>query len=252
MYRKQDDCAYWSIVMLLNADPDWKRIAHPVAHDHLDDLEVFAYVLGHIIYEFDTEGKRLTCNDNVQRWTCQGPSGSASIKEGFLRRKKLSNQAEKHWPAPCKDLLTNFGHFLKQFSDQKIEISSMPPKARARVERLQNILGGIDQHYNTVLQYFDTAIQDLQKEENKAPIPQTPAYSMILSSATNSPAASERTASQPSRSQGDLQNYQGSLKRILEESPDDHPDAKQEHHETPPSPTPMPRGRAARRARRQG
>ncbi|KAJ2919566.1 hypothetical protein MD484_g786, partial [Candolleomyces efflorescens] len=239
-----DDRAYWSIVMLLNADTDRARIIHPIAHDYLDDLEGFVYILGHILYEFDSEGKMVGRNAEIQKWNLQDAATVANSKESFLRRTKLSPQVEKHWPQSCRDLLVNFGDFMKQFSDQKTKLSHMPPNARIRVEALETILGKIDQYYDTVLQYFRKAIQDLLREENTGPlIPQTPAYS-IVSSATHTPSASEPAAPQPAHGRRILQNYQSSLKRILEESPEDHPDAKREHYESPPSPTPQPRGRA--------
>ncbi|KAJ2927848.1 hypothetical protein H1R20_g9245, partial [Candolleomyces eurysporus] len=214
---------------------------------------------GHIIYKFDTKGNKLTCPDDIPSWTLKDSVSAAGAKESFLCRKTLSLRAEEHWPESCKNLLMNFGDFLKQFSEQKIVISRLPANAKKRVNKLTDILSGIDRHYETVLQFFDAAIQDLKKEQEEGPlIQQTPAYSIVSSSATASPAGSGSTPSQSpchhsiSR-QNKLQTYRSPLKRIPEEYPDDQPEAKRGHASlpTPETPTPKPRVRASH-VRRQG
>jgi hypothetical protein len=83
-------------------------IENPPAHDYLDDLESFYYVLCWICFGHDAPGKRITPQpDVITDW--EDPSSSciraARLKEGFLFSKRLFPKVPPYFGPVIQTLL---------------------------------------------------------------------------------------------------------------------------------------------------
>jgi hypothetical protein len=115
-------------------------------------------------------------------------------------------------------------NFISRMSASKLEIAEQPTPEDQTTSR-ESLLGKINEHYNTVLQYFDDAVQALHDlEAPSGPTSETPSR----------PPRNRSTISRLI----DLQGDQVPRKRASEEDPNDQPEAKRGHDvpKTPPRP----------------
>ncbi|RXW23301.1 hypothetical protein EST38_g2527 [Candolleomyces aberdarensis] len=189
----------------------------PLAHDHLDDLESFLYVLTHIIHLYDPLGIFHSVVDPLRLWDGQEGQDAAGLKLGFLAVDSIPYSIASRWPEACVRVLNGFRAFLRSIVREKIRIIHKKP-ANATVV-LKSLRSSAEDHYAHVLQLFDDGIAALEKgtAEDTAARCVTPA-----SLAPVIPSMRPSTERSP-------------LKRASDDYPDNQPAAKRTN--SPCSPT---------------
>ncbi|KAJ2913695.1 hypothetical protein MD484_g6740, partial [Candolleomyces efflorescens] len=133
----------------------------PLPRDHLDDLESFFYVLAHIFWVYDPEGKFHSIPERVEGWDHPNPILVATRKQAFLSWTTPPVTMEKRWPIPCLNLLLAFQAFLRPLVAKKFRLNEEP--ADARRDEAEVFVTDVAEHYSHVLQLFDEAIEMMDK-----------------------------------------------------------------------------------------
>ncbi|KAJ2914322.1 hypothetical protein MD484_g6094, partial [Candolleomyces efflorescens] len=246
------DRTYWPIAALARGDPD--TVTYQGPHDHLDDLESFLYVFVYLTHGYSPQGKPLTLPRSLQKWALQTSWAAAQSKTLFLGEPSLK-QFQALWPQSCRTLVSSFKNFSKGVTKYKRRIARNAPDDQ-RDEIMEQLMVGINEHYNGVLRFFDKAIEDLDKEANqmppqvRAPVSWKPASFFGPPSSPN-PCLDGPSETSPNQGSSSrliaLRQDQGPRKRASEEDPDDQPEAKRAGHEDPdedPKTPSRPRARA--------
>ncbi|KAJ2914086.1 hypothetical protein MD484_g6319, partial [Candolleomyces efflorescens] len=212
---------YQSMRFLLNCEDSSSVMP---AQNHLDDMESFFYVYTHILYKYDSEGNKFRVEDEVACWALGAAKSVAAHKRGFIFGLTLPSDIAKRWPKPCITLFYRFRRFIAEMTPLVVEFD-WDGEASIGAEQADAKMSKVIQHYDKIFYLFDEAIEALEAEEDKAtdkanarmgrfptpdPDPQTPTK------------AKKTVAFQRS-------DAQGSLKRGLEEYPDELPVAKRNH-----------------------
>ncbi|KAF5341004.1 hypothetical protein D9611_006099 [Ephemerocybe angulata] len=142
----------------------------PVAHDYLDDLESFLYVLSHLFYGFEGVNRpapaAFKLNSLLSNWETLDPEDSASFKYVYLSRGwvKLS----PFWNTACFKLLADFRKYLLPLFNAKITIRNEEDD-EIREVRFQELYKGVDVHYADIIAIFDTALEELSRQGGDSP-----------------------------------------------------------------------------------
>ncbi|KAJ2913152.1 hypothetical protein MD484_g7263, partial [Candolleomyces efflorescens] len=141
------------------------KLTHPLPHDHIDDLESFLYVLVHIMFAQDPNGPRCEADKMLAEWekSVDDCSMAAVKKEAYLTRRYVPFEIEKRWPSPCVDLIIAYAAFIQNLMLEKMELNQLKPGVRR--DREDVIASEFEQHYNHILQLFDTAIGALDEPD---------------------------------------------------------------------------------------
>ncbi|KAJ2914317.1 hypothetical protein MD484_g6091, partial [Candolleomyces efflorescens] len=138
-------------------------VSDPLPHDHLDELESFLYVLVHIMFGYDSEGAAHTPEEDsdfhdweVYRDDCRR---LGRLKEAYLSREYVPRQVSKRWPSPCVDLIIAYAAFMQPLVMKKLVLSQLNPAARDGRDKVFS--ANLAEHYNYILNLFDTAIEAL-------------------------------------------------------------------------------------------
>ncbi|RXW17157.1 hypothetical protein EST38_g8693 [Candolleomyces aberdarensis] len=224
---------YQSAIVLKNGG-----FLYPLAHDHLDDLESFVYVLTHIMYGYDQTGAEHPLFEMLVKWELKASFDEAESKASYLARAlvEIESGVQKRWPLSCIELLMGFKEFLHEVYREKRRLVNKPPHVRR--EALKSLVRKAPEHYKTVLDLFDEAIKKIESGNDSmvppTPEPDTNARSSSIEPASSSPGGLQQNPSsspfggpipQPNLSaiQEDTINF---WKRVSEEYPDDQPPAK--------------------------
>ena len=128
------------------------------AHDYLDDLESFLYVLGWICFGYEMPGKpKCPQPDFLCGWEDSNPTIASLFKWNFFTAFHLPKMSP-WFGKPFKTLLTNFREFLSEEIRRKDRSMDKPRL------RLQDLKADAAKHYAIVLKYFDEAIKELELE----------------------------------------------------------------------------------------
>ncbi|KAJ2913150.1 hypothetical protein MD484_g7248, partial [Candolleomyces efflorescens] len=148
---------YQSAIVLENG-----RLRYPIAHDHMDDLESFCYVLTQIIYTYDPTGDERSPFNLLIEWELKDNSNEADSKVSYLSRDvvEVESGVEEIWPQSCTHLLIEFKGFLKEIHQEKRRLANLAPDARKAA--LKKLVRKADEHYKFVLGIFDKAIEKVE------------------------------------------------------------------------------------------
>ncbi|KAF6760878.1 hypothetical protein DFP72DRAFT_1165971 [Ephemerocybe angulata] len=121
----------------------------PVAHDYLDDLESFLYVLSHLFYGFEGVNRPAPAafkpNSLLSNWETPDPEDSASFKYVYLSQNTSFLSSTLKSP------------FAMRKTDE------------IREARFQELYEGVDVHYADIIAIFDTALEELSRQGEDAP-----------------------------------------------------------------------------------
>ncbi|KAJ2914309.1 hypothetical protein MD484_g6089, partial [Candolleomyces efflorescens] len=152
---------YQSVIALNSIRP----VPHHLPHSHLDDLESFLYILVHLMFTYDSNGIAHPIDRTLTMWdesrdNCRMAAG---LKEAYLSQTWMPPEVEARWPSPCIDLIIEFNVFLLPIMRHRMVINQWARKVQRREERKLTSEAG--QHYDHILQLFDTAIEALDKPD---------------------------------------------------------------------------------------
>jgi hypothetical protein len=145
------------------------------AHDYLDDLESFFYLLAYIFLSYLPDGTPLPSGNEgpsiVWGWAEESASAARENKcllfgagPGASRALRLVEDA---WGPACGALFDEFRWWVLEKRDEKDELLGGYPSERV-VNPLESFHSHRDEHYAQVLKFFDEAIEAVQ---GSAPTP---------------------------------------------------------------------------------
>ncbi|KAJ2914316.1 hypothetical protein MD484_g6092, partial [Candolleomyces efflorescens] len=235
------------------------QVRHPLPHSHLDDLESFVYVITYIMFNYDYTGAARKPFDLTQQWSLMSNRAEASDKEAYLLREFIEKESDVHttWPPSCIKLLLDYKSWLCELNRQKNCFTNIKPDVRKSA--WDKLMEQIWDHYQTVLGFFDEAIEKMDSG-NDVISPPTP-NSVATQSAGVDPASADEVSSPLgsvhevsdsslfSSPRNDVIEAERnaarflslmSLKRPREDGSDDLPKAKRDHRlpSVPSSPCP--------------
>ncbi|KAF5340991.1 hypothetical protein D9611_006072 [Ephemerocybe angulata] len=155
-----------------------ERFLIPVAHDYLDDLESFFWILCHLIYGFD--GIDHAAPDAFSHKSFLGQIDNPDTMRA-TNRKQIYFM--KEGPAVCKppsfwshasvELLQRFHSYLSPIVIAKFD--SRAESDDAVMETLQVLYSDVHRHYADIISLFDVALEKLAQPGGDAPYNEAPA-----------------------------------------------------------------------------
>ncbi|KAJ2913053.1 hypothetical protein MD484_g7363, partial [Candolleomyces efflorescens] len=170
------------------------------AHNYLDDLESFFYVLCIVIFGF--EGPGLTYErslpDSFKQWSSSNHLSASDSKYGFITRAMDPDNLNfpEWWGEECLTLLLDFKRFFKNISEEKDSWVERRLSQDQRRENMERLLSKADEHYAHILFLFYSTIEKLKKasQDPQPSIPDEPQ----LAAATSAIAFDSRSGSDDS------------------------------------------------------
>ncbi|TEB37817.1 hypothetical protein FA13DRAFT_1725452 [Coprinellus micaceus] len=139
------------------------------AHDYLDDLESFFYLLAYIFLSYRPDGTLLPSGDDgpsiVSKWGDE--SASAAFEKKYLlfgggpAAKRALRLVEGTWGPVCGSLFDELRWWVLEKRDEKDELLGGYPSERV-ANPLEHFHSHRDEHYAQVLNFFDEAIEAVQ------------------------------------------------------------------------------------------
>lgn len=179
------------------------------AHDYLDDLESFFYVIVYIFLIHRPDGSRVPSREKgpliVGKWDDPDPSAAHRHKSGVFASwegVRASEIVETTWGPVCTALYKKFRSWTSNMREDKID-SLIRDESRdgdedededddddedEDAQTYESLLSRRDEHYFQVLRIFDEAIDSL-----KAPAASDVAPAATLPAEVPSPSAAENT-----------------------------------------------------------
>ncbi|KAJ2915010.1 hypothetical protein MD484_g5420, partial [Candolleomyces efflorescens] len=143
------------------------------AHDHVDDLESFFYILTYIVYTYDSRGNTYPRHELFKEWKSYAGHNAADAKGVYLvSETDVDPIIAPRWPNALLDVFCGFRTFLADLFEDRQHARRMEPEEV--LELLEEMASKVDQHYDEVLQMFDTGIQALDNAENESATAKAP------------------------------------------------------------------------------
>ncbi|KAJ2922759.1 hypothetical protein H1R20_g14326, partial [Candolleomyces eurysporus] len=133
-------------------------------HDYLDDLESALYVLCYLMFCFNGAGERVEAilSDVVKGWDVEDAMIAGNNKWRFLSWPlDAKNRVAPYWQPACVSLLRDFKTFIEGIVKEKMWIISNEISEEERWDRIEQLHKQDNEHYKTVLDLFDKAIEAL-------------------------------------------------------------------------------------------
>ncbi|RXW12605.1 hypothetical protein EST38_g13249 [Candolleomyces aberdarensis] len=197
------------------------------AQDHLDDLESFLYIYGHLIYKYNEDGVEFEVPRQISRWKYESAEDGVLLKKVFLNDTGvIFPEISLRWPQECINVLHDFRAFISKQITLKKELSVEPLITRA--ERYKQLLARIATHYNTVLHLFNDAIESLEAKGPEANnnINTTVSSLTVVLPDPDSPTPQPKFAGKQRLIPQSCLLARAALKRAQEEYPEEVPEAK--------------------------
>ncbi|KAJ3503631.1 hypothetical protein NMY22_g18183 [Coprinellus aureogranulatus] len=139
------------------------------AHDYLDDLESFLYVLTHLMYGWTAPGQEISPRPTfLLDWDNETPHIAHQLKELFMLKDIDFKRVAPFWGEACRDLLESFhDYMLDNIVREKLRIIKIEDPD-ARLKRLKKLHEKRKEHYDTVKGLFDKAIAQLEQQPERA------------------------------------------------------------------------------------
>ncbi|KAJ2914983.1 hypothetical protein MD484_g5411, partial [Candolleomyces efflorescens] len=153
---------FQSTQLLYSADPEEPQTE--IAHDHVDDLESFFYILTYIIYTYDSHGTAYPMDALLTRWKSLAGLHAAESKGVYLTAKRyVPATIARRWPEAALDVFRGFRLFIGDLFQDRMPAKYMKPEELTAM--LTEMASKVDQHYDEILQLFDTGIDTLEKAD---------------------------------------------------------------------------------------
>ncbi|KAF5331419.1 hypothetical protein D9611_011862 [Ephemerocybe angulata] len=143
---------YQSIILLKGLAGQYKP-----AHDHLDDLESFYYVLLDLTFGRSDPGKSWVIDWMENEWDNDDEQLSASAKDYFLRRPLKVGDVPSFWSEECKEMLVCMHNFIGDLVREKIAIVGDMTQPWCP-ENMAQLYAEKDGHYRGILAMIEKAI----------------------------------------------------------------------------------------------
>ncbi|KAJ3530456.1 hypothetical protein NMY22_g8561 [Coprinellus aureogranulatus] len=166
---------YQSISVLYSYDAEVECLAH----DYLDDIESFFYVLVYLLFGWTDVDKELPPAQKpkfLSKWDHDDPEDSLNAKVRFMNDNMNMKLVPAFWTKPCRELLKSFHTFIKGIVSEKGTIRGME-EPEERQQALEKLYEGFEDHYNTLKAMFDKALKDLDSLAQKE---RAPAHSAVV------------------------------------------------------------------------
>ncbi|KAJ2914980.1 hypothetical protein MD484_g5412, partial [Candolleomyces efflorescens] len=135
------------------------------AHDHVDDLESFFYILTYIVYTYDSRGNTYPRHELLREWKSYAGHNAADAKGVFLvAETDVDPIIAPRWPDALLDVFCGFRTLLADLFEDRQHARRLNPKKVLKL--LEDMASNVDHHYDEVLQLFDTGIDALEKADN--------------------------------------------------------------------------------------
>ncbi|KAJ2919915.1 hypothetical protein MD484_g512, partial [Candolleomyces efflorescens] len=159
------------------------------AHDYLDDLEGYFWVLAYLLFTHKADGTRAPENfmrTHVFSWPHAIPFIAYSMKFDFLYSRRIEKSAKEDmdegWRDACMDLFLSFRECMSKLAKEKDDLfyqkQDETELAGALPNRFSSLLKHVDEHYDYVLGLFDAALEKVnqvpkasQPREREASVP---------------------------------------------------------------------------------
>lgn len=183
---------FQSLMVLLSFKKSQEGVAL-AAHDHLDDLESFFWVYAYLMLAYEppagqSDGEpnpvrkkpvhqRDTDSDSddaavdpadlaTTKWNSEDPEVASSAKYEFLTRRMgslLSKSLSRSWGLPCVNLLKRLRAYFTKIADQKEHLAydDEDDDEDDSPITLEQLRGQADKHYEDLLDFFQTAIDEI-------------------------------------------------------------------------------------------
>ncbi|KAF5340986.1 hypothetical protein D9611_006058 [Ephemerocybe angulata] len=175
---------YHSIAVLRSGRDE--RLLLPAAHDYLDDLESFFWILCHLLHGY--EGVRRPVPDAFDPESLLGRfenpqvASATAIKQEYLATEGPSFAPPSlFWSDACVELCEAFRVYMAPIVKAKGS-SRFRKNAAIGHTILQDLYNNINHHYTDIISFFDTALEKLVRPGGEAPrreestsLPPTPA-----------------------------------------------------------------------------
>ncbi|KAF5341251.1 hypothetical protein D9611_005965 [Ephemerocybe angulata] len=178
-----------------------------VAHDYLDDLESFFYVLCHLLYGYEGVGSpaqdAFTGTGLLAHWENLPNDDASTTKLSYITHYGPNLvKPPLFWSSACIKLCDDFRRYLFPLIEDKLKARVVDRDPNERKALLEELHDGLEKHYADIIALFDTALEDLQKPggegPRQAPIPPPPSPVPSIVSYTSTVSTRDKTTSSPS------------------------------------------------------
>ncbi|KAJ3525594.1 hypothetical protein NMY22_g10509 [Coprinellus aureogranulatus] len=179
---------YQSLSVLASFDPKNRA----TAHDYLDDLESFFYVLVHLMYGWTGVEEEIKPRPSFMTdWDDDTPRLAFKTKRLFIVEEIDLEDVAPFWGDVCRELLESFHDFIRDIVRKKDKVMKLVDPV-ARLEKLRELHKDRQVHYDTVKAMFDKAVDQLERQAERT---QTPKGMALFESSPPSPRISNKRGS---------------------------------------------------------
>ncbi|RXW15296.1 hypothetical protein EST38_g10560 [Candolleomyces aberdarensis] len=137
-------------------------------HDYLDDMESYFYVLCYLMFCFSGAGDHVKAiiADEIKSWDDDNPKFAAANKTSFMNRPlRAQDCVAPYWHKACVSLLKDLKLFVANIVREKTEIFEGELTEEEQEDRIEELHGKDNDHYEKVLSLFDKAIEALPDQD---------------------------------------------------------------------------------------
>ncbi|TEB28386.1 hypothetical protein FA13DRAFT_1815909 [Coprinellus micaceus] len=164
-------------------------------HDYLDDLESFLYSLAFIVLCYRPDGRPIPTDEDgpsiAWSWAEEVPEDACEKKQSFFGMGTVtirsSRAVETIWGPVCGALFNKFHRWIFQMRTKK---GTLTRRGRGSASPLASFHACRDEHYSTVVNMFDEAIEGVRSLEAPLSPPMVP----TVSGSEDGPALPPRTS----------------------------------------------------------
>lgn len=137
----------------------------------MDDLESFLYAFSTVVIIFLAPGV-INEEENVRfvKWEAHRNTQRETweSKMGFMFRRGFEKLG-KFWGSACDKLLKDFHAVVREIAHQKDAISIIEDSDEVKLARLAALGRNVEEHYTSILDAFDEALETIQREDGHQP-----------------------------------------------------------------------------------
>lgn len=141
-------------------------------HDYLDDLESFFYVMGDVILSRVPVGMTMDpdVKELLEAWDSRNVTLAAGTKSTFTSLAFNPALVDRgYWGSACVNLFKGFHSMMRDVVVQKdaIRVQEISMEEKIAMYKAMGSNGRIEEHYDTLDNLFNMALQDLEKTDTE-------------------------------------------------------------------------------------